>query len=154
MTEYPRANAVGHALLWTLFTWGVTALGAALVFVLPHDRRRQQAMLTTMLGFAAGVMTAASFWSLLAPALELAAAQGYRQPAAPVAVGFVLGCAGIVGADAALARIGVSGEPLELMQAHEAKAAGARGGALSPGAGSPGTPPPRARTPSPARSCA
>ena len=98
MTAYPRANAVGHALLWTLFTWGVTALGAALVFVLPHDRRRQQAMLTTMLGFAAGVMTAASFWSLLAPALELAAAQGYRQPAAPVAVGFVLGCAGIGGA--------------------------------------------------------
>lgn len=58
-----------YALLATLFTWGVTAIGAAGVFVF---RKVNQKVLDSMLGFAAGVMIAASFWSLLAPSITLA----------------------------------------------------------------------------------
>ncbi len=66
-------NPVWLALLATLFTWGVTALGAAMVFFFKTVERR---VLDSMLGFAAGVMIAASFWSLLAPAIEMAQANG------------------------------------------------------------------------------
>jgi zinc transporter, ZIP family len=84
-----------QALLATLFTWGVTALGAALVFVLRTEQRKA---LDTMLGFTAGVMTAASFWSLLSPAAELAAEQGL--PAwIPVTGGFLLGAMFLWSAD-------------------------------------------------------
>ena len=62
-----------QALLATLFTWGVTALGAGLVFFF---RTMNKNALDAMLGFAAGVMTAASFWSLLSPAIELAGSLG------------------------------------------------------------------------------
>ena len=62
-----------QALIATLFTWGVTALGAALVFFF---RSMNKNALDAMLGFAAGVMTAASFWSLLSPAIELAESLG------------------------------------------------------------------------------
>ena len=62
-----------QALLATLFTWGVTALGAGLVFFF---RTMNKNALDAMLGFAAGVMTAASFWSLLSPAIELAGTLG------------------------------------------------------------------------------
>jgi zinc transporter, ZIP family len=62
--------AVLQALLATMFTWGVTALGAALVFGTKQVERR---LLDAMLAFAAGVMIAASFWSLLAPSIELSA---------------------------------------------------------------------------------
>ena len=57
------------ALLATLFTWGMTALGAAMVFFF---KTINQHVLNAMLGFAAGVMIAASFWSLLAPAIAMA----------------------------------------------------------------------------------
>lgn len=71
----------------TCFTWGVTALGAAVVFI---ARNLSQRVLDGMLGFAAGVMIAASFWSLLAPAIEMSEGQAY--PAwLPAVVGFVLG---------------------------------------------------------------
>ena len=55
------------ALLGTLFTWGVTALGAALVFVIPENQaaETERKMLDISYGFAGGVMLAASFWSLL-----------------------------------------------------------------------------------------
>ena len=62
-----------QALLATLFTWGVTALGAGLVFFFKTMNKNA---LDAMLGFAAGVMTAASFWSLLSPAIELAETLG------------------------------------------------------------------------------
>jgi zinc transporter, ZIP family len=62
--------AVLQALLATMFTWGVTALGAALVFGTKQVERK---LLDAMLAFAAGVMIAASFWSLLAPSIELSA---------------------------------------------------------------------------------
>ena len=55
-------------LLATLFTWGMTALGASLVFA---TKTVNQRLLDSMLGFAGGVMIAASYWSLLAPAIEM-----------------------------------------------------------------------------------
>ncbi len=76
-----------QALLATLFTWGLTALGAALVFAFKTIRSNALAM---MYGFAAGVMIAASFWSLLDPAISLAEQQD-RTPWLVVATGFILG---------------------------------------------------------------
>ncbi len=76
-----------QALLGTTFTWGVTALGAALVFLVKNIRKN---VLNAMLGFAAGVMIAASFWSLLAPAIS--AAEDLGQNAwLTAAVGFLAG---------------------------------------------------------------
>ena len=80
-------HPVMQALLATLFTWGVTALGAAAVFV---TRQVDKKLLQGMLGFAAGVMIAASFWSLLAPAIEMAEASGVM-PWVPAVVGFLAG---------------------------------------------------------------
>lgn len=62
-------SPVTQALFATLFTWGVTALGASLVFFF---KTINKGVLNGMLGFAAGVMIAASFWSLLAPAIDMA----------------------------------------------------------------------------------
>jgi len=61
-------NPTLQALLATCFTWFLTALGAATVFLFKEFNRR---ILNTMLGFAAGVMVAASYFSLLAPAIEM-----------------------------------------------------------------------------------
>ena len=77
-----------QALIGTLFTWGVTALGAALVFFFREINRR---VLDAMLGFAAGVMIAASYWSLLAPAIALTEEMGGVPAWVPAAVGFLLG---------------------------------------------------------------
>lgn len=84
-----------QALLATLFTWGVTALGASLVF---FARRVDDRLMATMAGFAAGVMIAASFWSLLAPAIDLAEATGQRAWLV-AAIGFLLGGAFLYAAD-------------------------------------------------------
>ncbi len=78
---------VQQALLAGLFTWGVTALGAGLVFA---TRTVSQRVLDGMLGFAGGVMIAASFWSLLSPAIAMS--EGGPLPAwVPAAGGFALG---------------------------------------------------------------
>jgi ZIP family zinc transporter len=80
-------DPVLQALVATLFTWFVTALGAALVFFFKTINRK---VLDGMLGFAAGVMIAASFWSLLAPAIEMA--EESSLPAwIPATTGFLLG---------------------------------------------------------------
>ena len=76
-----------QALLATLFTWFLTALGAAMVFFFKEINKK---MLNGMLGFAAGVMIAASFWSLLSPAIELAEESGIT-PWLPAVVGFLSG---------------------------------------------------------------
>jgi len=76
-----------QALLATCFTWGMTALGASLVFGTKNVPRK---LLDAMLGFAAGVMIAASFWSLLAPAIELSAEGSLPEWVAPV-IGFLAG---------------------------------------------------------------
>ncbi len=80
-------NPVVQALLGGGFTWGITAVGAASVFL---RRQLSPAVLDAMLGFAAGVMLAASFWSLLSPAIELAELQG-GPGWLPATVGFLLG---------------------------------------------------------------
>ena len=70
MTEiFTNLNHVTQALLATLFTWAVTAIGAAFVFFFKKVRK---GIMDAMLGFAAGVMIAASFWSLLSPAIDMA----------------------------------------------------------------------------------
>lgn len=78
---------VQQALIATLFTWGVTALGASLVYFFKTINKK---VLNGMLGFAAGVMIAASFWSLLAPGIELAEELG-QVPFITAASGFLLG---------------------------------------------------------------
>lgn len=80
-------HPVVQALLAGLFTWSVTAIGAACVFLTREVNRK---LLDSMLGFSGGVMLAASFWSLLAPAIEIS--KHGRIPAwFPPALGFVLG---------------------------------------------------------------
>jgi zinc transporter, ZIP family len=76
-----------QAFLATMFTWGVTALGAAMVF---GTRKVSRKLLDTMLAFAAGGMIAASFWSLLAPSIELAA-EGPLPMWIPPLIGFLAG---------------------------------------------------------------
>ena len=80
-------SPVTQAFIATLFTWGVTAAGASLVFFTKAVNRK---VLDGMLGFAAGVMIAASFWSLLAPGIEMAE-QLDMIPWLTAAIGFLSG---------------------------------------------------------------
>jgi ZIP family zinc transporter len=80
---FQQHHVVVQALIATLFTWLVTAAGAATVF---FTKRFNQKLMDGMLGLSAGVMIAASFWSLLAPAIEMS--QGDWMPAA---IGFLAG---------------------------------------------------------------
>ncbi|MBN2345476.1 MAG: ZIP family metal transporter [Candidatus Aminicenantes bacterium] len=97
--EWAReASPVMLALAATLFTWGITALGAAMVFFF---RELNQRLLNTMLGFAAGVMIAASFWSLLKPAIEMS--EGSAVPSwLPALAGFLAGGAFLTAIDKVL----------------------------------------------------
>ncbi len=95
------SSPVVLALIATLFTWGVTALGAATVFL---TRTVSRKLLDWLLGLAAGVMIAASYWSLLAPAIELAEEQGV--PAwLPAVTGFLLGGLFLRGVDTILPHV-------------------------------------------------
>ncbi|MFQ5608273.1 MAG: ZIP family metal transporter [Candidatus Zixiibacteriota bacterium] len=86
-TWFSQISPVYQALCATIFTWAVTAAGAALVFLAKAPKR---IVMDSMLGFAAGVMIAASYWSLLAPAIEMS--EGKDLPAwIPATVGFLLG---------------------------------------------------------------
>lgn len=80
-------NPVMQAFIATLFTWSVTAAGAALVF---FTSSVNQKVMDSMLGFAAGVMIAASFWSLLAPGLEMSKQLG-QVPWMTAVIGFMGG---------------------------------------------------------------
>jgi zinc transporter, ZIP family len=79
---------VKSALIATTFTWVVTALGASLVFFFKTLNR---SVLDPMLGFTGGVMVAASFWSLLNPAIEISERFYPSMKWMPAAVGFFLG---------------------------------------------------------------
>jgi len=82
-------SPVIQALLATLFTWGVTAAGAALVFLAAKPGRK---MMDGMLGMASGVMIAASYWSLLAPAIEMTENMNMGVPRwFPATAGFLAG---------------------------------------------------------------
>jgi len=95
---FAQFGAIEQALYGGLFTWGITAFGAALVV---FATRVNQTLLEMMLGFAAGVMLAASFWSLLAPSIDMAGALGMI-PWIPAAVGLVAGGAFLRLTDAVL----------------------------------------------------
>jgi ZIP family zinc transporter len=87
MEWFKQLNPVLQALLATCFTWGLTGLGAAAVL---FNRTVSRKLLDGMLGFSGGVMVAASYWSLLAPAIEIAEDQD-ASAWFVVAVGFLLG---------------------------------------------------------------
>eukprot|EP00057_Strongylocentrotus_purpuratus_P024897 XP_011679371.1 PREDICTED: zinc transporter ZIP11 [Strongylocentrotus purpuratus] len=112
-------DPVTQALLGTLFTWGLTAAGAALVFVFTVERRK---ILDGSLGFAAGVMIAASYWSLLAPAIEIAETNGYSKWSfVPAAIGFILGALFVYAADVFLPMLGISSPNVALALQSENK---------------------------------
>ncbi|CAE1140047.1 SLC39A11 [Acanthosepion pharaonis] len=97
----PGYNSITQAFLGTLFTWALTAVGSGLVFVFRSGQRK---ILDGSLGFAAGVMTAASYWSLLDPAIEMAQSSGFygangQWAFVPVAIGFALGSLFVYTAD-------------------------------------------------------
>jgi ZIP family zinc transporter len=97
-----------QALIATCFTWFLTALGAGAVFIFKTVNKR---VLDGMLGFAAGVMIAASYWSLLAPAIEMA--EESSLPAwVPATAGFLLGGAFLWMVDKVLPHLHI-GYPVE-----------------------------------------
>ena len=88
MLDYIKnLHPVIQALIATGFTWFMTAAGSAIVFLGKNIKKK---LLDGMLGFAAGVMIAASFWSLLAPAIEMSKGKGMPTWIPPM-VGFLLG---------------------------------------------------------------
>lgn len=87
LKSYLGINPVLLALYATIFTWLITAAGSALVFLFKYINKN---LLNTMLGFSAGVMIAASFWSLLKPAIEMLENQN-KIAWIPVVTGFLLG---------------------------------------------------------------
>ncbi len=105
---FQQLHPVLQALLATCFTWFLTALGAAGVFMAKDINKK---VLDGMLGFAAGVMVAASFWSLLAPAIEMS--EGKDIPVwVPAAAGFLLGGLFLRGIDKILPHLHL-GFPME-----------------------------------------
>jgi len=88
----------------TLFTWAMTALGAGLVFFF---KKMNRAFFDGMLGFTGGVMVAASFWSLLAPGIEMSPGEGFVK-VIPAAVGFFLGAIMLFGLDKVMPHLHVN----------------------------------------------
>lgn len=89
-------GAVKAALVATIFTWAMTAAGASLVFLFRGAMHRK--WFDGMLGFTGGVMVAASFWSLLAPSIEMSSGTGFLK-VIPAVIGFGLGALFIFGLD-------------------------------------------------------
>jgi ZIP family zinc transporter len=108
ITFLKNFNPVIQALLAGIFTWGLTALGAATVFII---KEMNEKIINTMLGFAAGVMIAASYWSLLAPAIEMSEVQDAPVWFPPM-VGFLLGGIFLWGIDKILPHLHL-GFPIE-----------------------------------------
>lgn len=87
MNWFVNFNPIIQALIATIFTWTITALGALIVCFFKEVNRK---VLDTILGFSAGVMIAASFWSLISPALDLSNELGYIEWLLP-SLGFISG---------------------------------------------------------------
>ena len=94
-------NPIVWALIATLGTWAMTAAGAATVFLF---RRPSPEAMNRMLGFSAGVMIAASFWSLLQPAIARAAEQDGLPPWLVATLGFLLGAVFLWASDCVVTR--------------------------------------------------
>lgn len=94
---FKEIDPVLAALIATTFTWLTTTAGAALVFFF---KKANRGLLDAMLGFTGGVMIAASFWSLLSPAIELSE-KSYSESLKwiPAAVGFLTGALFLFGLD-------------------------------------------------------
>lgn len=107
-----RIDPVWAALLATTFTWFVTAAGASFVFFFKNMNR---AVLDGMLGFTGGVMVAASYWSLLAPAIEMSKGEGF-QKVIPAAVGFLLGALFLFALDKTLPHLHINFQETEGMK--------------------------------------
>jgi len=109
-------NPVLLALLATLFTWLLTAMGAGMVFFFKNINKK---VLNSMLGFAAGVMIAASFWSLLKPAIEMTELQG-GTTWLPAVAGFLAGGAFLFIVDRFMPHLhmGLSTEKAEGIKTH------------------------------------
>lgn len=97
-------NKILQAFLGTLLTWGLTAAGSAVVFIFACRASTSRKILDASLGFAGGVMIAASFWSLLKPAIEIAEESDLygKFVFGPVSIGFLLGCAFVLCTDVCL----------------------------------------------------
>lgn len=101
---FESINPVLAALYATLFTWFLTALGASFVFFFKTMNR---VVLDGMLGFTGGVMVAASFWSLLAPAIEMSKGEGFVK-VIPAAIGFLMGALFIFALDKTLPHLHIN----------------------------------------------
>ena len=101
---FESINPILAAFYATLFTWGLTALGASLVFLFKGMNR---AVFDGMLGFTGGVMVAASFWSLLAPGIEMSPGEGFIK-VIPAVVGFGLGALFLFGLDKILPHLHIN----------------------------------------------
>lgn len=101
---FEKLDPVLAAFLATIFTWGLTALGASLVFLF---KKMNRALFDGMLGFTGGVMVAASFWSLLAPGIEMSPGEGFEKTI-PALVGFALGALFLLGLDKVLPHLHVN----------------------------------------------
>ena len=101
---FRKTDPVLGAFYATLFTWGLTALGASLVFFV---KKMNRALLDGLLGFTGGVMVAASFWSLLAPGIEMSPGEGFIK-VIPASIGFGLGALFIFSLDKVLPHIHIN----------------------------------------------
>ena len=101
---FEKTSPILGALYATLFTWGLTALGASFVFLF---KKMNRAVLDGMLGFTGGVMVAASFWSLLAPGIDMSPGEGFVK-VIPAAVGFSFGALFIFGLDKVLPHLHIN----------------------------------------------
>ena len=101
---FESINPILAAFYATMFTWFLTALGASFVFFFKTMNR---VVLDGMLGFTGGVMVAASFWSLLAPAIEMSKGEGFVK-VIPAGVGFLLGALFIFGLDKVLPHLHIN----------------------------------------------
>ena len=101
---FESLDSVLGALYASLFTWGITALGASMVFFVKTMNR---AVLDGLLGFTGGVMVAASFWSLLAPGIEMSPGTGFVK-VIPSIIGFGLGALFIFGLDKILPHVHIN----------------------------------------------
>lgn len=101
MNWLENLNPVIQAFIATSFTWGITALGALVVCFFKEVNKK---VLNTILGFSAGVMIAASFWSLLAPSIDLSFELGYIAWILP-ALGFIVGGLFVLVSDRFLDRV-------------------------------------------------
>ena len=106
---FENIDPILAAFLATVFTWALTAFGASFVFFFKNMNR---ALLDGMLGFTGGVMVAASYWSLLAPAIEMSEGEGFIK-VIPAAVGFLLGAIFLFSLDKVLPHMHINFKEVE-----------------------------------------